>query len=111
MSPKSGSQLRHIDPAAFAPGLESQLGQLNAPGAFEKIVREGNTLRNVAKKKLPLNLESVVEDLIVRHIRPMLAKLEWIGDVWVPNWARRIDPMLRSAFTQAGNCAAQGAIH
>src|SRR5439155_21726963 len=108
---KLRSQLWHVDPAALSPGLESQLSQLNAPGAFKKIMRKGNIFGDVAKKKFPLHFESVVEDLIVRHLEPMLAKFERVGDVRVPDRARRIHTVLRSAFTKSGNRAAQGSIH
>src|ERR1700733_13702148 len=110
MSPKLRSQLRHVDPTALLPGLDPQLGQLDAPGAFKKIMRERHSLSNVAKKKLPLNFKSVVKDLIVGHLEPVLAKLEGISDVRVPDRTRRIHTVLRSAFTQSGNRAAQRAI-
>src|ERR1700723_4662419 len=74
-------------------------------------MRERRILRHMPQKQLPLNLESVVEYLIVRHIFPLLAKLEGILNIRIPHRSWRINAVLRSAFPQTGHCTSQRAIN
>src|SRR5580693_210835 len=74
-------------------------------------MRERRIVSNVAKKKLPLHFEPIVEHLIVRHLEPMVTKVEWVGDVGVPDRTRRIDAMLGQAVAQAGDGTAQGTVY
>ena len=83
-------QLRHIDPATLVPGLQAELSQLHAASAFQKVMRERRILRNVPQEQLPLNFKPVVEDLIVRHILPVVAEAEGVVDVRVPDRPRGI---------------------
>src|ERR1700757_4344229 len=72
---------------------------------------EGRIFRNMFQEQLPLNLKAVVERLIVRNIKPVLAKVEGIFDVGVPDWTWSMNAMLRPAFSQAGDGASKRTVH
>src|SRR5271170_6906802 len=93
------------------PRFKSKFCQLHATSSFQKVMRECRIFGNVFQEQLPLDFEPVVEDLIVRNLLPVLPKAEGVFDVWVPDRSRRVDAMLRSTFTKAGNGAAECAVH
>src|SRR5579863_1046668 len=72
---------------------------------------ERGVFGDVLEEHLPLDLESVVEDLVVRYINPVLAELEGVFDVGIPHGFGGVDAVLRSALAQAGDGASQRAIH
>src|ERR1700685_2341432 len=111
MSPRSRPQLRYIDPATFLPRFEAELCQLHATSPFQKIMRKRRIFRNMPQEQFPLDFEPVVEDLIVRHVLPLLAKAEWVLNIRVPDRTRRIHAVLRPAFTQASDSTSQRAVH
>src|SRR5258705_6957488 len=111
MPPASYPQLRHIDPATLLPGLEAKLRQLHAASSFQEIMGEWRIFGDVFQEELPLGFEAVVKGLIIRHVLPVLAKVEGIVNVRIPDRSRRIHSMLGPALPQAGDSAARRAVY
>src|SRR5437868_12570732 len=59
--------LRNIDPATIRPGLQAELGELHALRALQQVPRERIVLHHMAEEELPLDLERVVVNALVRH--------------------------------------------
>src|SRR6266568_7066131 len=65
---KSHLQRRHVHPASLGPALEPELGELHALGALHEIVAPRRIGDDVTDEILPLDLEAVVVDDVVRHL-------------------------------------------
>ena len=66
---------------------------------------------DVFQEQLPLGFEAVVKRLIIRHVLPVLAEVEGVFDIRVPDRSRCIHSMLCPALPQAGDGAAQRTVH
>src|SRR5690349_21187213 len=73
---KSKREFRHVDPAALLPALQRAFDELDALRALDQRVRVGGILDDVADEHLPLRLEAVVVDGVVRHRHPGLAEVD-----------------------------------
>ena len=65
---------------------------------------------DVAQEHFPLDFEAVVEVGVVGDVGPAVAEGDGVGDVGVPDGARRVDAMLDAALAQAGDRAAECAV-
>src|SRR6266850_6298483 len=99
----------NVEPFLLLPALESQLGELDAFGAFEQSPAERAFARDVLEEELPLHFEGVVVAL-VGHFFPSLEKIDRLRDVGVPHRLRRLGIGLRQAAPQSRDCTALGAI-
>src|SRR6266850_3401486 len=89
LTPFSWFELRYVEPFLLAPALESQLGELDAFGAFEQSPAERAFAGDVLEEELPLHFEGVVVAL-VGHFFPSLEKIDRLRDVGVPHRLRRL---------------------
>ena len=72
---------------------------------------ERPALTGALQEQLPLQLEPVVEDHVVRHVRPQRLVVDGVGQVGVPHRHRRGHPVLHGAVAQPGHGAGDRAVH
>src|SRR4051812_34698257 len=87
-------QIRHINPASFMPGLQSEIRKLSPLSPFEQVPWERSIHYDVLKKQLPLDLEAIVVILVAWRILPLLAEVKGIRDIRIPNRLASVDTVL-----------------
>src|SRR6516165_1359587 len=63
--------IRHVEPAPFGPALQPELGKLHAFDAFHQSVVPWRADHDVADEILPLDLETVLINDVVRDFLPL----------------------------------------
>src|SRR5687768_2684470 len=103
-------ELRHIDPASFRPGLQSELRELHALRALQQAPGKRVALDDVAEKQLPLDLERVVIDTLIRHRWPAVEIFDRAIYIRIPKTTGRGREMLCHAVPQSRHGSAVRAI-
>src|SRR6185312_10621319 len=101
----------HGHPAPLLPRLHTLLCQLHPFRPFLQIPPERRPRHYMLQKQLPLHLESIVKRLLLRHLLPLLEKIQWILDIRIPHRPRRPPIVLNPAMPQPRHRRAARPIH
>src|SRR5690349_21522254 len=66
----------NVQPTAFLPRSQRDLGELDTLRALEEIVGERLVRRDVPQKHLPLHLEGVIEVAVVGDVLPVRVEID-----------------------------------
>src|SRR5437762_3040541 len=99
----SRRERRDINPAPLLPALQGAFHKLDALGALDERIPIGGILDDMSDEHLPLDLEAVVVDLVIRDLLPAAAKIDGLPLVRIPDRPRRRLARLDHAIGEPGN--------
>ncbi|CAH1690697.1 hypothetical protein CHELA40_50002 [Chelatococcus asaccharovorans] len=101
---------RHVEPATLRPALQAEFSQLHALHALHEIEFPRRIGHHVADEILPLGLEAIVVDLVVRHLVPLVREFHGLRLIGVPHRPRGVHAVLGEAARETGHGRAMRAV-